>query len=58
MKVDIVVKNKQLSIAMNNESKVTRSLAFWKFSNYFKAGCYPQATQGTAEIVFRKLHVE
>ncbi len=58
VKVDIVVKNKQLSIALDHEPKVTRSLAFWKFSNYFKAGCYPQATQGTAEVVFRKLKVD
>lgn len=58
VKVDIVVKNKQLSIAVDNAPKVTRSLAFWKFSNYFKAGCYPQATEGTAEVVFRKLQVE
>jgi hypothetical protein len=57
-KVDIAVKHKQLSIALDNESKLTRSLTFWKFSNYFKAGCYPQATQGTAEVVFRKLHVD
>ena len=58
VKVDIVVKNKQLSIAVDNAPKLTRSLAFWKFSNYFKAGCYPQATQGTAEVVFRKLQVD
>jgi hypothetical protein len=58
VKVDIVVKQKQLSIAVDHAPKVTRSLAFWKFNNYFKAGCYPQATQGTAEVVFRSLRVE
>ena len=58
VKVGIVVKNQQLTIAVDNAPKLARSLAFWKFSNYFKAGCYPQATQGTAEVMFRKLRAE
>jgi hypothetical protein len=36
---------------------VRRSLGFWKYLNYFKAGCYPQATQGVAHVVFRHLAV-
>ncbi len=40
---------------MDNERKLSRDLAYWKFPNYFKAGCYPQATKGTVEVVFRKL---
>ena len=58
VKVDVAVKNKQLTIAINGEQKLSRSLAYWKFNNYWKAGCYPQAKQGTAEIVFRKLHAD
>ena len=58
VKVDIAVKHKELSISVDNQLKLTRSLAFWKFDNYFKAGCYPQATQGTAEVMFRKLRAE
>ena len=58
VKVDVIVTNLQLRIAVDNRVKLTRSLAFWKFNNYFKAGCSPQATQRYAEVVFRKLHVE
>jgi hypothetical protein len=57
-KVEITVKNGQIQIAVDNQQKLNRSLAYWKFPNYFKAGCYPQATQGTAEIFFRKLTVK
>ena len=53
--VDISVKDKQLTIRVNGKEKVSHSLADWKFMNYFKAGCYPQATSGTAEVMFRKL---
>jgi hypothetical protein len=55
VKIDVVVKSEQLTIRVNGEEKVSRSLAFWKFPNYFKAGCYPQATEGTAQVMFRSL---
>lgn len=58
VKVDVVVKNRQLKISVDHQVKFQRSLAFWKFKNYFKAGCYPQATQGKAEVFFRKLSAE
>lgn len=54
-KVEITVKKSQLVITVDNQQKLTHSLAYWKYPNYFKAGCYPQAVQGTAEISFRKL---
>ena len=57
-KVDVTVKGRQLKITVDHQVKLTRSLAFWKFKNYFKAGCYPQATQGTADVFFRKLGAE
>jgi hypothetical protein len=57
VKIDVVVKAGQLKISVNGEEKVSRSLAFWNFLNYFKAGCYPQATEGTAQVMFRKLTV-
>lgn len=57
-KVDISVKSRQLKITVDGTVKVTRSLAFWKYPNYFKAGCYPQATSGTVEISFRRLKAE
>jgi hypothetical protein len=57
-KVEISVKNRRLLIAVDNQQKLSRSLAYWKYPNYFKAGCYPQAVQGTAEVSFRKLTVK
>ncbi len=54
-KLEVSVKSKQLKITVDDQEKVNRSLAFWKYPNYFKAGCYPQATNGTVEVRFRKL---
>ena len=56
-KVGITVKNSTLTVTVDGQQKLTRSLAYWKFPNYFKAGCYPQAVKGTADIFFRKLSV-
>jgi hypothetical protein len=56
--VDVTVKNRQLKITVDGAVKLTRSLAFWKYPNYFKAGCYPQATSGTVDVFFRKLKAE
>ena len=58
VKVDVAVQNQQLTIKVDGEPKLTRSLAFWKYRNYFKAGCYPQSTQGVADVFFRKLTAE
>ena len=57
-KVEITVKKSQLVITVDNQQKLSQSLAYWKYPNYFKAGCYPQAVQGTAEVFFRKLSVK
>ncbi len=58
VKVEVSVRARQLKITVDHQPKVTRSLAYWKFPNYFKAGCYPQATQGNAEVFFKKLTTE
>jgi hypothetical protein len=55
VKIEITVQAERLSIRVDDEEKVSRSLDFWKFPNYFKAGCYPQATEGTAQVMFSKL---
>jgi len=55
VKIDVSVQSQQLKISINGEEKVSRDLSFWKFMNYFKAGCYPQATQGTADVMLSKL---
>jgi alginate lyase len=55
VKVDITVEHQQLTIRVNGEEALSRNLAYWTWLNYFKAGCYPQATSGTADVFFRKL---
>ena len=57
VKIDVRVEGGQLAISVDGEEKVRRNLGFWKFLNYFKAGCYPQATEGVADVVFRRLTV-
>ena len=58
VKVAIIVKGHQLRVLVDGQEKLARDLSYWKFSNYFKAGLYPQATQGTAQVFFRKLKAE
>lgn len=55
VKIDVVVEGGQLKILADGQMKVTRSLAFWPFQNYFKAGCYPQAKKGTVDVMFSSL---
>jgi hypothetical protein len=55
VKVEVSVESKQLRITVNDQVKVNHSLSFWKFLNYWKAGCYPQAANGTVDVMFRKL---
>jgi hypothetical protein len=55
VKIDVTVKAKQLTIDINGEEKLSRNLDYWKFFNYFKAGCYPQTTEGTVDVMFRSL---
>ena len=57
-KVSIIVKGGQLHIAVDGQEKLVRDLSYWKFANYFKAGLYPQATKGTAQVFFRSLKAE
>jgi hypothetical protein len=58
VKVEVSVKNRALKVTVDGAVKLSRSLAFWKYPNYFKAGAYPQATKGTVDVIFRKLKVE
>jgi hypothetical protein len=58
VKVDVIVKGRQLRVLVDGQEKLARDLSFWTFSNYFKAGCYPQATQGTVRVFFRNLKAE
>jgi Alginate lyase len=54
-KLEVTVDSGRLQVRVNDEKKLERSLGFWKFNNYFKAGAYPQATEGRVDVVFRKL---
>ncbi len=56
--VAIIVKQGNLSVTVDGQKKLSRDVSFWKFANYFKAGCYPQATVGKVEVFFRKLTVQ
>jgi hypothetical protein len=55
VKVDIAVDHQKLTVRVNGETKVNRDLSYWTIPNYFKAGCYPQATTGTADVFIRRL---
>lgn len=54
---EIVIKDSQLAIKINGETRITRNISYWKYYNYFKAGNYPQATSGISEVTFYKLEV-
>ncbi len=55
MKIEITVKKSQLTTTVDGQQRLSQNIAFWKYPNCFKAGCYPQSVQGTAEVSFRKL---
>lgn len=58
VKVGINVAANQLSITVDGEEKLHRDISYWKFSNYFKAGLYPQALEGKVQGYFRELKAE
>jgi hypothetical protein len=58
VKVAVIVKAGQLRVSVDGQEKLVRDLSYWKFSNYFKAGLYPQATKGSAQVFFRSLTAE
>jgi hypothetical protein len=55
--IDVRVHQGTLEVIVDGIVKLSRDVSFWAYSNYFKAGCYPQAKQGTAQAYFRKLAV-
>jgi len=54
----IKIENQHLIISVNDSPKVNKNISFWKYSNYFKAGCYPQALRGKINVTFKALHAE
>jgi hypothetical protein len=55
---EIRIEHKRMIILVNGKEKVNRDLSFWKYPNYFKAGCYPQALKGKVNVTFKALHAE
>ncbi len=55
---EILVKDYELKIKVNNETKLSRKVSYWTHNNYFKAGNYPQAESGITEVRFYKLEVK
>ena len=54
----IRLENSELIIMVNKQERIRRNMAFWKYSNYFKAGCYPQAHRGAVTVAFSSLSVK
>jgi hypothetical protein len=54
----IEVHKEHLIISTDGVEKLNRDLSFWKYKNYFKAGCYPQSHHGTVTVMFSKLSVK
>lgn len=55
--VEVKVENYRVKIKVNGVSKMDRSISFWKYYNYFKAGNYPQAHEGISTVRFYSLNV-
>lgn len=54
----ITVKDKHIIIAVNGKEKLNRDISFWKYKNYFKAGCYPKSHNGTVLVMLNDLKEE
>jgi hypothetical protein len=54
----VKIENKHMIISVNGVEKVNKDLSFWKYPNYFKAGCYPQALKGKVHVTFKALRAE
>lgn len=53
---EVRVQDGKLSVSVNGATPVMgRDVSFWKQTNYFKAGAYPQATSGVVQVEFEKL---
>jgi len=57
-KADIKVQDGNLSVSVNGLEKLNMNAGYWKYMNYFKAGCYPQAKKGNILVFFRSLSVK
>jgi hypothetical protein len=55
---EVNVEKQHLMIHVNGTEKFNKKIAYWEWSNYFKAGAYPQAHFGTVTVKFASLAVE
>jgi hypothetical protein len=51
----VSVINKKLIIKVNEKERFRHNISYWKYKNYFKAGCYPQAHKGKVKVFFSEL---
>lgn len=51
----VSVINKTLVIKVNEKERFRYDISYWKYKNYFKAGCYPQAHKGKVKVFFSEL---
>ena len=54
---EVKVQGSRLIVTVNGSEKLNRDISYWTWDNYFKAGAYPQATQGRVSVQFAKLSV-
>lgn len=55
--IKIETENKNLSIKIDGEKVLNRSVEFWDYKNYFKLGAFPQAKIGDFRVFIRNLSV-
>lgn len=51
----VSVINERLVIKVNEKERFSHDVSYWKYKNYFKAGCYPQAHKGKVKVFFSEL---
>jgi hypothetical protein len=55
---EIRIHDRKMTVTVNGQAAVKdRDISFWPYTNYFKAGNYPQAHQGIVVVEFQKLSV-
>lgn len=52
---EVRVENQHLIIAINDQEKFNKNIDYWTWTNYFKAGAYPQSHAGIVNVEFQKL---
>ncbi len=51
----LAVNSGGLAVDVDGVRRLTRDVSYWPYLNYFKAGAYPQANEGSVEVTLRSL---